>query len=86
MINNNSIKMENESAFSKQEKEIDTKILEVINKINKKYPELLKYIDEIPTFERNKDTPDITIKQLNGYYESLCTILMNYGAEHGKSL
>lgn len=82
----NNIKMENESAFSKQEKEIDAKILDVINTIHKKYPELLKYINEIPTFERNKETPDITIQQLNGYYESLCTILMKYGAEHGKSL
>lgn len=78
--------MENESAFSKQEKEIDAKIFAVINKINNKYPELIKYINEIPTFERNSETPDITIKQLNGYYESLCTILMKYGAEHGKSL
>lgn len=78
--------MENESAFSKQEKEIDAKILEVINKINKKYPELTKYINEIPTFERDNNTPDITLKQLNGYYESLCSILMKYGAEHGKSL
>lgn len=82
----NNIKMESESAFSKKEKEIDAKILEVINTIHKKYPELLKYINEIPTFERNKETPDITIQQLNGYYESLCTILMKYGAEHGKSL
>ena len=78
--------MENESAFSKQEKEIDAKILAVINKINSKYPELLKYINEIPTFERNIDTPDITLIQLNEYYESLCSILMKYGAEHGKSL
>lgn len=78
--------MENESAFSKKEKEIDAKILDVINTINKKYPELIKYINEIPTFDRNKDTPDITIKHLNGYYESLCSILMKYGAEHGKSL
>jgi hypothetical protein len=78
--------MENESAFSKQEKEIDAKIFAVISKMNIKYPELLKYINEIPAAERNTDTPDITIKQLNGYYESLCSILMTYGAEHGKSL
>jgi hypothetical protein len=82
----NNIKMGNESTYSSQEKEIDAKIFAVINKINSKYPELLKYINEIPTFERNKDTPDITIKHLNGYYESLCSILMKYGAEHGKSL
>ena len=78
--------MENESAFSKQEKEIDAKIFAIINKINSKYPELHKYINEIPTFERNIDTPDITLIQLNEYYESLCSILMKYGAEHGKSL
>jgi len=80
------MKMENESAINKQEREIDDKIIEVINKINKKYPELVKYIDEIPTFDRDKDKPEITIKNLNAYYESLCSILMTYGAEHGKSL
>lgn len=78
--------MENESAIKKQEREIDDKINEVIDKINKKYPELIKYINEIPTFERSNESHEITIKQLNGYYESLCTILMKYGAEHGKSL
>ncbi|MCF8415838.1 MAG: hypothetical protein K9G40_06315 [Crocinitomicaceae bacterium] len=78
--------MEKESAFSKQEKEIDAKIFAIINKINSKYSELLKYINEIPTFERNIDTPDIALIQLNEYYESLCSILMKYGAEHGKSL
>ncbi len=80
------INREKKHTLSEKEKEIDTKIIEVINTIHKKYPELLIYMNEIPMFERNKENQDITIQQMNGYYESLCTILMKFAAEHGKSL
>lgn len=50
--------------------------------ISHKYPELSKYLDEMPeTIPVNK-FPEITLKDLRAYHESLRAIMCKYILEH----
>lgn len=64
------------------EKELNAKILEITMTINDKYPELSKYIGEIPITIPNESDPEITIKILKDYYNTLETILKNHTKNH----
>lgn len=64
------------------EKELNAKILEITMTINDKYPELSKYIGEIPITIPNESDPEITIKILKDYYNTLETILKNHTNNH----
>lgn len=66
----------------KTEKEIETKIISVTNKISQKHPELLKYLDEMPITAPDENNPKINITVLQAYYESLCAMLKKYENEH----
>ena len=62
-------------AYQKNEKELNAKILEVTMKIRYHFPELSKFLDEIPiTIPTGKDR-EITLNHLREYYESLILIL-----------
>jgi len=66
------------------EKELNTKILEVTMKIRYHYPELSKYLDEIPvTIPAGKDRRK-TLNHLKEYYESLSSILNKYKLNYPK--
>lgn len=64
------------------EKDLNAKILEIIMVIKDKYPELLKYLDEMPMTVPTEKDPEITLKNLNIYYDSLKAILIKYKLEH----
>lgn len=64
------------------EKELNAKILQITMTINDKYPELSKYIGEIPITIPNESDPEITIKILKDYYNTLETILKNHTKNH----
>lgn len=66
------------------EKELNAKILEVTMKIKDHYPELSKYLDEIPITIPSEKDPEITLNHLKGYYESLSSILNKYKLEYPK--
>jgi hypothetical protein len=66
------------------EKELNAKILEVTMKIKDHFPELLKYLDEIPITILSEKNPQITLSHLNGYYESLNSILNKYKLNYPK--
>jgi hypothetical protein len=63
------------------EKDLNNKILEITMEINEKYPELLKYLEEMPVTIPNEMNPEMTVKQLRSYYESLCSIVTKYKSE-----
>lgn len=66
------------------EKELNAKILEVTMKIRYHYPELSKYLDEIPVnIPAGKDR-GITLNHLKEYYESLSSILNKYKLTYPK--
>lgn len=66
----------------KTELNINNDILRLTNEIENTYPELLKYISEIPVKDVFKLNFEINSKNLLGYYNTLKIILEKYKAEH----
>lgn len=67
----------------KTEKQLNSEILEISMKIQDQFPELSKYIAEMPITITNASSPEINIKSLQEYYESLVIILKDYAPNHG---
>ena len=59
----------------KTEKELNAKIMSITNKIRENRPELIKYLDEMPITIPNGDDPEITLKILKDYIESLKNLM-----------
>lgn len=66
----------------KTELNINNDILRLTNEIENTYPELLKYIAEIPVKDVFKLNFEINSKNILGYYNTLKIILEKYKAEH----
>lgn len=62
----------------KTEKELNEAILKITSKIHNEYPELSKYLLEIPITIPEVSSPEINIKILTDYYETLENILKKY--------
>jgi hypothetical protein len=57
------------------EKELNEKILAKTLEIQQKHPELCEFLNEMPVTIPNESNPEINIKNLKDYYESLNQIL-----------
>lgn len=66
----------------KTEKELNDDILKITMKIKEQFPELSKYILEMPVTIPDMENPKINIKILQDYYDSLETLLKNYTENH----
>ncbi|MFV5692132.1 hypothetical protein ACM55K_08925 [Flavobacterium sp. LT1R49] len=64
------------------EKELNDAILKLTLKIRNEYPELSKYLIEMPVTIPDNNSPEINIKILKDYYESLNSILKKYAPNH----
>ncbi|SHN00876.1 hypothetical protein [Flavobacterium xinjiangense] len=62
----------------KTETEIEDAILKITMKIKTDYPELSKYLEEMPTTIPDVKNPEINIKILQDYYNSLESLLKKY--------
>ncbi len=60
------------------EKKINNKILKITLIIKENYPELSKYIMEMPITVPVSENPKINCKTLQDYYKSLEDLLENY--------
>lgn len=69
----------------KTEAQLNADILKITLMIRKQYPELSKYISEIPITIPDVETPEINAKILKDYYDSLETIMKNYAQNHKNS-
>ena len=67
---------------SKEEHELNSKILKITMTIKDQYPELSKYIEEMPVTIPDEKNPEITLKNLKAYYDSLNSMLNKYILEH----
>jgi hypothetical protein len=67
----------------KTEKQLHAEILEMTMKIQEQFPELSKYIAEMPVTIPNATSPEINIKALQDYYDSLAIMLKDYAVNHG---
>jgi hypothetical protein len=66
----------------KTEKELSGDILEITMTIEKKYPELSKYLEETPFEISGAVTSEVNTKNLKDYYDSLDALLKNYVLNH----
>ncbi|MES2559456.1 MAG: hypothetical protein V4590_06935 [Bacteroidota bacterium] len=66
----------------KTETEWNAEILGITLKIQSQFPELSKYITEMPVSIPDVQHPEITIRNLKEYYESLETLLVKYKVNH----
>jgi len=61
---------------------IANSIIETTAKIEDNYPELLKFIDEMPLTILNEGSPEINAESLQNYQESLSSLLSKYEINH----
>ena len=66
----------------KTEKQLNADILKITLLIQEKYPELSKYITEMPVSNPDTETPEINIEHLTNYLESLNAVLKKYAPNH----
>lgn len=66
----------------KTEKELDAAILEITLEIKEQYPELSKYILEMPVTIPNMENPKMNCKALQEYHDSLDVLLKDYIKQH----
>jgi hypothetical protein len=64
------------------EDEINAKILKITMVIHENYPELSKYLNEMPITVPIDSRPEVNVKNLHKYYDSLVTLFRKYVAEH----
>jgi hypothetical protein len=64
------------------ENELNLKILEITMTIQEKYPELSEYLGEMPVTIPDNKSPEINVKNLRAYFNSLTSLLENYIREH----
>ena len=62
--------------------ELNQKILLKTLDIAANYPELSKYIEEMPITIPNSENPQITLQILKEYYNSLNVLVTNYALTH----
>lgn len=62
--------------------ELNKEILKLTMTIQEKYPELSKYLDEMPVSIPNIKEPEISLKNLKAYYDSLNSLLQHYIENH----
>lgn len=67
------------------EKELNAKILNITMNIKENYPELINYINEMTMTIPDEQDPDITLKNLSAYYDSLNSLLNKYIMEQSQN-
>jgi pimeloyl-ACP methyl ester carboxylesterase len=72
------------SKHEKSENDMNAKILKITMNINDHYPELSKYLNEMPVTVPSEKDPEITIRLLKEYYESLHSVLNKYKTDFQK--
>ena len=68
----------------KSEIELTEDIMAITLKIEANYPELLKFIEEMPDKSDFSDN-NITTTNLSGYYDSLDTLFEDYSLSHSSN-
>jgi hypothetical protein len=72
----------NYASNEQMETELNSKILEITMRIKDHYPELTKYLEEMPVTVPTENNPEITLNHLRSYYESLYSLLDKYKLDY----
>ncbi len=75
------LKTENPYLF-KPDRELNAAILKITMKIRSDYPELLKYMNEMPVTIPGTANTEISKKALSDYYDSLVALVKDYALSH----
>ena len=62
--------------------QLNDDIQQITTKIATEYPELTKFIVEMPPKNNEEIDEDITLQDLKNYYSSLESLLKNYSKDH----
>lgn len=73
--------MEQPKLVTESEIDLNNKIIAITMRIQKEFPELSKYLNEMPVTIPIENNPEITTEILNNYYESLFKFLKSYKQE-----
>ncbi len=68
----------------KTETELNAAILKLTMEIQQNYPELSRYLGEMPVTIPNSADPEINRKALADYYDSLDVLIKDYALSHKK--
>lgn len=66
----------------KTEKELNDNILKITMTIRNEFPELMKFLNEMPQTIPNEKSPEINEKILEDYFNSLKDLLIKYAPNH----
>jgi hypothetical protein len=66
----------------KTERDLNYDILKITMIIQGSFPELSKYLEEMPVKMSDPGNMDVTAKNLKDYYDSLDALLKNYARYH----
>ena len=66
----------------KTEAELNEKIVKITMTIRDEFPELLKFLNEMPETIPNEKNPEINVTNLQNYYNSLESTLRKYAPNH----
>jgi hypothetical protein len=66
----------------KTETELNENILKMTMTIRNEFPELMKFLNEMPVTIPTEEAPEINNKILQEYYNSLETLLRKYAPNH----
>ena len=58
------------------------KIMSITSLVREKHPELMKFLEEMSVTIPNESDPNLNLKALNDYYNSLADLLKKYEIEH----
>jgi len=70
----------------KTELELNEMILVITNKIREEHPELLQYLNEMPITVPYQENPEVTIKTLTSYYDSLKILFEKRDGKQAKNM
>jgi hypothetical protein len=68
--------------YLEMEKSLNEKILKITLIIQNDFPELYSFIEEMPVTIPDSNDPEISLNNLNKYYNSLEVMLKNYKSTH----
>lgn len=66
----------------KTENQINENIIKITATIRNEFPELIKYLNEMPITIPDVQNPEITVKILEDYFDSLMDLLRKYAPNH----
>jgi sugar-specific transcriptional regulator TrmB len=66
----------------KSEIELEQAILDILNKIRSEFPELIKYVNEMPLSVSRTNSESVSTKELEAYLNSLHEVYSAYSKTH----